>query len=71
MVFHENDKQDVRDVEMRRALVDPGSSLHLIPLYILEPTRVSQHEIAKQPIEESHFEVIPRILLAVSILTKI
>lgn len=41
----------IRDVDLKHAMVDPGSSLHTIHLSILKATWVSRDKITKQPLD--------------------
>lgn len=45
--------QLARDIEMKRAMVDAGSSLTVTLLSVLETTKVSRDRTIKQPIEVS------------------
>lgn len=69
LVFYENNRRDiltqhnkplyitaeVRDVELRRVLVDVGSSLNIISLYVLDDIGVHREKIQKQLFEASSF----------------
>uniref|UniRef100_A0A2N9HNA9 Integrase catalytic domain-containing protein n=1 Tax=Fagus sylvatica TaxID=28930 RepID=A0A2N9HNA9_FAGSY len=44
----------IKDVQVRRALVDTGSCLNLIPLSTLKAANIPQHKIQGAPIEKSH-----------------
>lgn len=69
LVFYENTRRDVpiqhnqplyvtarvRDTEMRRVLIDAGSSLNIISLDILDDIGIPREKIQKQPFEVSSF----------------
>lgn len=46
----------IREVEIKRAVIDPGSMLNFTSLSILEAADVPQDRIIRQPIEVSGFE---------------
>lgn len=68
-MFYENDWRDitshhnpllyvtakVRDVKLKRAMLDHGSSLNIISLPILDAMGVPRENITRQPIEVSGF----------------
>lgn len=69
LVFYENNRRDVptqhnrplyvttnvRDVELKRVLLDAGSSLNIISLDVLEDIGLPRERIQKQPFEVSSF----------------
>lgn len=69
LVFYENNRRDVptqhnrplyvianvRDVELKRVLLDAGSSLNIVSLDVLEDIGVPRKRIQKQPFEASSF----------------
>lgn len=70
MAFYEKDRQILpsyhnrpfnvttftHDVELTRALIDPGYSLNLMPLSALDTVGIHLEQIVEQPIEVSGFE---------------
>lgn len=45
----------VKEVELKSAMVDPGSSLNIISLYVLNVEGVPRDNIMRQTIEVSRF----------------
>lgn len=43
-------------VELKRAMLDPGSSINIISLSTLDAVGVSREKIVRQPIEVSSFK---------------
>lgn len=46
---------NVKGVELKRAMLDPGSSINIISLLILDTVDVSREKIVRQPIKTSSF----------------
>lgn len=48
----------IRDIELRCAMVDPGSSLNIMPLYTIEVVGIPRDRIFKQPVKVSGSKVM-------------